>query len=118
MKREGGEACARANSMPVKRLGNRMSAGEKEGEKEMPEFLLLVQDGSAGVYCLHAQDLVVALLIVEHGRRKVVKHILRREGSMCLDPLVPDEEPVRVIVARVEIFVVHTVRLSEPEQRK
>ena len=73
----------------------------------LPEFLRLVQDGGAGVHGLHAEDLVIALLVVEHGRRKVVKHILDGERAMRLYPLVPDEEPVRVVVARVEILVVH-----------
>lgn len=85
--------------------------GDCKGEKGLPELLCLVHDGGAGVHGLHAQDLVVALLVVEHGRRKVVKHILGREGAMGLYPLVPDEEPVRVVVARVEVLVVHGVRV-------
>ena len=48
------------------------------------EFLRLVGDGHAGVHGLHSQDLVVALLVVEHGGRKVLKDVLGREGTICL----------------------------------
>jgi hypothetical protein len=87
---------------------------DREGSVHLPELFCLVQDRGAGVHCLHAKDLVVALLVVEHGRRKVVKDILDGERAMRLYPLVPDEEPVRVVVARVEILVVHDMSTLGP----
>lgn len=56
----------------------------RAARRDAPEFLCLVEDGGAGVDGLHAKDLVVALLVVEHGRCKVVKHILGGERAMRL----------------------------------
>lgn len=69
--------------MPVKRLGGGECGGEMSGMDAL-ELLCLVEDGGAGVHCLHAEHLVIALLVVEHRRRKVVKHVLRREWAMRL----------------------------------
>jgi hypothetical protein len=48
------------------------------------EFLGLVDYGRPGMHGLHAQDLVVALLVVEHGRGKIFKYILRGEWPIGL----------------------------------
>lgn len=68
------------------------------------------------MYGLHTQNLVVALLVVEHGGCKIIEHILGRERAvgLCLvstktvnreitdlDPLVPDKKAMSVIIWRM-----------------
>lgn len=73
------------------------------------------------MHCLHAKDLVITLLVIEHGCGKVVKHILVRKRSIGLGrrvntdgrerssiveghdlyPFVPDKKSVAVVVRRV-----------------
>lgn len=77
---------------------------------------------------LHAQDLIVTLLIIEHRRRKVVEHVLvcqrsvglgqrrelfsvRGEVTKCqgdLYPFVPNEKPMAIVVWGMEIVEVHS----------
>jgi hypothetical protein len=76
---------------------------------------------------LHAQNLVVALFVIEHGGGEVVEHIIGRERSIRLfnrliivvairirsattvnlDPFVPDEKSVTEIVWWMEVVTVH-----------
>lgn len=81
------------------------------------------------MHCLHAEDLVVALLVVKHGCSKVIKHIFvcewsvglgarvntdsriqsRGVGERDLYPFVPDEKSMAVVVGRMQIVEVHVV---------
>jgi len=70
------------------------------------EFFGFVEDG-LGVHCLHSQDLVVALLVVEHGGCEVIENVLGRERTVCLDPFVPYEETVAVVVCGMQVVKVH-----------
>lgn len=94
-----------------------------------PQFCGLVCDSHASVHGLHAQDLIVALLVVEHGGGKVIKDIVRvqrpvrlavyiihsiravaclaRSTATHLYPLVPDEKAMAVVVGRMEIIYIH-----------
>ncbi len=49
-----------------------------------PELLRLVLERHSNVHRLHAQHLVVALLVIEHRRREIVEYILVRERSVSL----------------------------------
>ena len=62
---------------PIKDMTLRASVG-------VLELLGLVYKWRACVHGLHAEHLVVALLIVEHGGSKVFKRVLGGEGAMCL----------------------------------
>jgi hypothetical protein len=70
------------------------------------------------VHRLHAQHLIVALLVVEHGSRKVLEHIFSGQWSIrlrlmhwrlsCmfrqerhLDPLMPYKKPVTIVIRRM-----------------
>ena len=48
------------------------------------EFFRFVDQRKTGMHCLHTQDLVVALLVVEHGRGEVIERVLGSERAMCL----------------------------------
>jgi hypothetical protein len=39
------------------------------------------------MHCLHAQNLVVALLVVEHGCSEIVKDVLGRKRPICLSEI-------------------------------
>lgn len=87
--------------MPVKRLAPGEAEvgryGVRDGDE--PELLSLVCERGAGVYCLHPQDLVIALLVVEHGRREVVEHVVRGERPIGLcDDAFSDDENARSAV--------------------
>lgn len=83
------------------------------------EFLRLIDDGQAGMYGLHTQDLVVALLVVKHRGGKVVKDIVSGERTVGLNPLMPDEESVTVVIWGMEIIYVHWgSRAGEGGERK
>ena len=73
---------------------------------------------------LHAQNLIVALFVIEHRCSEVVEYIFARERSIGLSrrnykgvqrqvsdenlyPFMPDEKTVTVVVLRVEITRVH-----------
>lgn len=59
------------------------------------------------MYSLHAQDLIIALFIVEHGCGKVVEDILRCQWSIGLYPFVPDEESVTIVVRWMKVVDIH-----------
>lgn len=76
---------------------------------------------------LHSQDLVVALFIVKHRCREVVKHVLFSKRSIGLSrekhiesvngpiartnlyPFVPYEKPVTVVIWWMQIVYVHYI---------
>lgn len=120
MNNAGGSECTTANSMPV----NRLEAGDVNQKpvalitvKWSLEVFRFVGQGSACIIGLHSQHLIVALLVIEHGRCKVFEHIFACEWSMSLrkpnemntpsfeqdtspnqEPFVPDEETMRVVI--------------------
>jgi len=49
-----------------------------------PQFLCLINNWQPRVHGLHAQNLVIALLVIEHGSSKVVKDILSCQRSVGL----------------------------------
>lgn len=90
------------------------------------------------MHSLHAQHLVVALLIIEHACGEIFEHVLIRQGpiglgckcerkatlgarqmqSTDLDPLVPDEEPVTVVVWRVQVVEIHRLRVASAVKQR
>ena len=80
MNKDGGRACTRANSIPVNRLCVRRGVKYAIALHHyyLPEFFRLVYDVHRRVHRLHAEHLVVALLIVEHGSGKVIERIVDR----------------------------------------
>lgn len=48
------------------------------------ELLSLVCNGLPCVHGLHAQHLIIALFIIEHGGGKVLEHVLGRKRSIGL----------------------------------
>ena len=65
--------------MPVNRLYTLLSDGRNiDITLHVLELLGLVCNGLPCVHGLHAQYLIVALLIVEHGSGKVLEHVLSR----------------------------------------
>jgi len=51
---------------------------------DIPQLFSLVGNWDAGMYRLHTQNLIIALLVVKHGRSKVVEYILSRERAVGL----------------------------------
>lgn len=84
------------------------------------ELLKLIDERQAGMHSLHAQNLIVALLVIEHGGCKVLECGFRSEWSIslcdnqtCKDrlrqytdcyPLWPNKEFVRVVVRWMNVF--------------
>ena len=73
---------------------------------------------------MHADDLVVGLLVIVHGSREVVEGLsLGTERPICLasllvieylreefthlNPFVPDEETMRIVILRMKVVCVH-----------
>lgn len=69
--------------------------------RDVLEFLSFVQYWHTGMHRLHPQNLVVTLFVVEHGSCEIIEHILCCERSIRLNPLMPDEKSVTVIVRRM-----------------
>jgi len=91
MKSDGGCACTRANSTPVKRLRHRGRVREREKlsgtaakDPGALQLLCFICNGHSSVHGLHTKNLVVALFVVEHRRGKVIKHILGGQWSVGL----------------------------------
>jgi len=51
---------------------------------DIPQLFSLIGNRDAGMYCLHTQNLIIALFVVKHGRSKVVEYILGRERAVGL----------------------------------
>lgn len=87
MKNVGGSECVTANSTPVNRLGwgTQYNTGYRQQLYRSPKFFGFVCQRLPGVHGLHPQNLVVALLVIEHRMRKVIKHVLRRQLAVCLN---------------------------------
>ena len=49
-----------------------------------PQFFGFVHERHASMHCLHAQHLVVALLVVEHRSCEIVEDILGGQGAVGL----------------------------------
>lgn len=71
------------------------------------EFFGLVSNRLSGMHGLHAQYLIIALLVVEHGGREILKHIFSHERTISLYPFVPDEEAMAIVIGRVQVDYVH-----------
>lgn len=65
------------------------------------EFLGFIEYWHASMHRLHPKHLVVALFIIKHGGCEVIEHIFCCERSICLNPLMPDEKSVTVVVCGV-----------------
>lgn len=64
---EGGCEWTKANSIPVNRLQvHNFRNGQVNLVQSKPKFLGFVDERHASMHCLHAQHLIVALLIIEH----------------------------------------------------
>ena len=71
--------------MPVKRLRIRpIRDVSRRLARCLLELFGLIQQGQARMHGLHAENLVVTLLIVEHRRGEILECILGCERSMCL----------------------------------
>lgn len=83
-----------------------MNDGEFDASEPL-ELLRLVHHGHVSMHRLHAQHLVIALLVVKHGRGEIFKHVVAGKRSIGLYPFVPDEEPMAVVVRGMEVVDVH-----------
>jgi hypothetical protein len=85
IKSDGGCACTSANSTPVKRLvlGHEMDALHHTAQS-LPELFSLVCNRHTSVHSLHAQYLIVALLVIEHRGGKVLEDIFHGQRAICL----------------------------------
>ena len=94
----------------------------------LPQFSSLIFDRDTNMHCLHAQDLIITLLIIKHRRSKVIKDVLggQRTVGLCriirgltkggdyfkthyLYPFVPNEESMAVVVCRMKVVDVHKI---------
>lgn len=88
--------------------------------RESFELFSLVQCRGTSMHRLHSQDLIIALLVIEHGGCEVVEYVLGRKWSISLNPLMPDEESVTVVIRWMQIVKLHygqAVRSSETNKR-
>lgn len=76
---ESPRGCCRWRDWPVV-LAMRL----KSCSNVSPELFCLVHQWLASVHGLHAQDLIVTLLVVEHAAGEIVKDILICQGPISL----------------------------------
>ena len=64
------------------------------------ELFGLVYDRHTGVHGLHTEYLIIALLIIEHGSRKVVEHIFDGQRSIRLYVIIGFLRGLRFFIPR------------------
>jgi hypothetical protein len=67
----------------TRRLMKRRNPG-REALMNGLELLCFIKNRSIGVLSLHSQEMVIALFIVEHGSREVVKDVVNGEWTISL----------------------------------
>lgn len=55
-----------------------------QSQCHLPQFGGLIFNRDATMHCLHAQDLIITLLIIKHRRSKVIKDVLGGQRTIGL----------------------------------